>query len=759
MRKIFIKYNPYRLETTIKIDEEIPKKNSKLNFGNKRLQEWIDKLPDLLVEECNSRSFDLVFKGTLLDFEDVQVMKEEAEKKGININLQYRKAKEVSEKEKAIKKIFNKIQNGPFAELKQPDLIQSFENAYNDEFEVSVVATMSAGKSTLINALLGQKLMPAKHEACTAIVTKIKDNDKDQFSAKVYDKNDKLIQTNNPLTDEIMKNLNENTNVKEIHAEGNIPFITSDEMSLVLVDTPGPNNARNLAHKEATFRMLSESAKTLVLYVLNATQLGVNDDSELLSNIAETMNKGGKQSRDRFIFVVNKLDDFRDDEDCIESTLENVKDYLQKKGIDDPVIFPASALTALKVRTLLNQPDLDDKDFNVRQAKMNLERFNFVESMHFENYASLTPSMKNEIKEKLDKAIKNNDMNTQGLIHSGIIPIEIAIKTYVKKYAKTAKIKNIYETFATKLSSANSMEKLKQEIMERKGKKKEIEAQIKRLEDKINNGEDAMHFKEEIEKIDLTTELNQSIQAIIKKAQDEIINKPEFVSIKTNSKLEKSAIDYSINEFNKFIGKLQFDVMMKLEDIINNTAQNKAKELLNQYIKKLAQLNDEISQTGIDISPVKIMRGNVDINVNSVIEKALKKEEIEVGKEWIENKDKKWYKPWTWWQEKGYFKSITETHEYIDGQEFVDNYFAPVQEELYKNGDIAMAYGKQQIKLIKDEFMKKFDELDEILKKKLDELKVFTSENQDNEYNLRESQYRKKWLERIEQEMNAILDI
>lgn len=40
-----------------------------------------------------------------------------------------------------------------------------------DNFDV--VATMSAGKSTLINALLRQKLMPAKQEACTATITEI----------------------------------------------------------------------------------------------------------------------------------------------------------------------------------------------------------------------------------------------------------------------------------------------------------------------------------------------------------------------------------------------------------------------------------------------------------------------------------------------------------------------------------------------------------------------------------------------------------
>ena len=48
MREIFIKYNPYRLETSITIDDAAPKQNSRLNFGDRRLQEWIEELPEIL---------------------------------------------------------------------------------------------------------------------------------------------------------------------------------------------------------------------------------------------------------------------------------------------------------------------------------------------------------------------------------------------------------------------------------------------------------------------------------------------------------------------------------------------------------------------------------------------------------------------------------------------------------------------------------------------------------------------------------------
>lgn len=477
MREIQIKYNPYRLETEILIDGVQPKQNSKLNFADRRLQEWIEELPEILFKECSSRDFKLTFQGTILDYEDVEAMTREAKKQGINIDLTHIPAKEVSDKEAAISEIFDEIQAGPFDELKQPDVVKAFNMAKSSDFEVNVVATMSAGKSTLINALLRQKLMPAKQEACTATITEIKDNDGECFMAKVYDANGNLIQTYPELSFEIMEALNSNPEVSKIRAEGNIPFVSAEDVALVLVDTPGPNNSRDPEHKAATYRMLSESSKTVVLYILNATQLAVNDDYNLLSHVADSMKVGGKQSRDRFIFVVNKLDDFKKGEDSVDAAIAKVRDYLRDNDIENANIYPASALTALNIRTILAESD-DDDDDDVYEAKGKVRKFNRNPEMHFETLAPLTPSIRGQIENRLADARNNGDTYEEALIHCGIVPIEMAIQMYVQKYAKTAKIKNIVDTFSKRLESAKSFETTKQEITENQDKRAAILAHI-----------------------------------------------------------------------------------------------------------------------------------------------------------------------------------------------------------------------------------------------------------------------------------------
>ena len=754
MREIFIKYNPYRLETSITIDGVAPKQNSRLNFGDRRLQEWIEELPEILFEECSSRDFKITFHGTVLDYEDVESMAREAKKNGLNIELEHIPAKEVSDKEVAIDEIFDEIQAGPFDELKQPDVVKAFNMAKSSDFEVNVVATMSAGKSTLINALLRQKLMPAKQEACTATITEIKDNDADHFMDKVYDTSGNLIQTHPELSFEIMDSLNSNPEVSKIHVEGNIPFVTSEDVSLVLVDTPGPNNSRDPEHKAATYRMLSESSKTVVLYILNATQLAVNDDYNLLSHVADSMKVGGKQSRDRFIFVVNKLDDFKKGEDSIEAAITKVRDYLRDNGIENANIYPASALTALNIRTILAESD-DDDDDEVYEAKGKVRKFIRNPEMYFETLAPLTPSVRGEIETRLANARSNHDTYEEALIHCGIVPIEMAIKMYVQKYAKTAKIKNIVDTFSKRLESAKSFETTKQEITENQDKQKEILANIEVIKKKLASGEDAKRFKSRIEQINYNSEIRKMANDVIMVAQKKITEQLSS----SDTKISKREAEELCRQFARFADNLQAEVQVKLEELIGNHVHKSATDLLEEYRKKISELAQDVNIGTVSIDPFELMAGDISTDVSSLINNLTETERVKVDEVWVENTSKKWYKPWTWFQEKGHWKDIYEDKEYVDGTKLAQRFFAPIQEQLYENSNNAIEYAKAQTQKIKQDFSKKFVELDTVLKKKLQELEDCANDNKNVERRIRESQAKLKWLEEIQIKTKAILDI
>ena len=430
MTTVRIIYNPYKLTTAITVNGQKPKQNSSLNVENRRLQEWVENLPRILVDEWRDNSFEIQFTGTQVDFDDLKAAFDTADQ-NVKVSFKFTKRADVSDVEKAIDDIFSDIQNGPVEELKDERIKAAFEKAKNQQFEINVVATMSSGKSTLINALLGKQLMPAANEATTATIVRIVDDkDKDVFSAKAFDQEGSLVKELDAVTLKDMKALNSDPNVSIVELQGNIPFVRNSGMRLVLMDTPGPNNSRDKRHEQMTYEMLENSDKSLVLYVMNGEQLGINDEKTFLDFVCGTMKDGGKQARERYIFAVNKLDAFKPKDeglDCIDRALENVKKGLEDREIMYPNIFPVAALPALELRSD------DDEPYAFRTFK---DRSSKYECMHLDNYYVFS-HLPMRSKAVIEAGIEASDEDGKVLFHTGIKSIEEAINQYVNKYART----------------------------------------------------------------------------------------------------------------------------------------------------------------------------------------------------------------------------------------------------------------------------------------------------------------------------------
>ena len=220
MVQIYVKYNPYKLETEIKINGNPILKDSTLYklIKGKRLQEWISEFPKMLEAETNSVDFDIEFYGMPLDWDDFEDAFNNAKATGqINsLNLKFIEGRSNEDITERIIDIFTDLKEGPIDDFRDPKLLRAFDNINNSIFPINVIATMSSGKSTLINALLSNRLMPSKNEACTATITEIIDNDKEEFVAVVYDKDNNELQYVPNLTYDIMNELNDNESVHRI---------------------------------------------------------------------------------------------------------------------------------------------------------------------------------------------------------------------------------------------------------------------------------------------------------------------------------------------------------------------------------------------------------------------------------------------------------------------------------------------------------------------------------------------------------------
>ncbi len=620
MSQLYVKYNPYRLRTEVTVDgASIPEDSIIYKvLSGKRLQEWIADFPKMIRDATNSMNFSVKFCGMALDWDDFEESFRQANKNGIlNVSsLDFIKCGDSEDITGRIVDIFTELQKGPVEDFHDPKLAKAFNSIKDAVFPINVIATMSSGKSTLINALLGRKLMPSKNEACTAVITEILDTDETDFSAEVLNEDKKVIDNVPKLTYEIMSALNDNSEVSKVSVRGNIPFLDSQCTALMLVDTPGPNNSQNVAHKETTYKAINNDSNNLILYVLNGTQLSTNDDANLLRYVAEQMQKGGKQVRDRFLFVINKMDQFNPEEESIEKAIDSAKKYLAGYGINDPQIFPCSAFTALSIRTYLSDVDIDNLTRTqermlpsaARDTLPMIDKFVEHEQMHLEKYTTLSPSAQQELDFRLRQAIERNDTKEQALIHSGIYSIEAAITAYVKKYAKTKKVKDLVESFEEILESKRVLASVKEQVETDESAAAACLERAKIVRQKIDNGAEAKKFKAKIEALDPIPEIEKETQSLRKTAIGEatrIFNMYGDSDTITNREDAERLIKLFMASSSDAIAKLSTE----LESKINSEIIDAGEHILIEYQRKLASIDESAADDRLDFQTVDLIKG------------------------------------------------------------------------------------------------------------------------------------------------------
>ncbi len=618
MAQVSIKYNPYKMETQISINGKDITTDSGLYkiIKGKRLQEWVAKFPQMLVDELNTVDFDIEFYGMPLDWDDFEDVFKRAKDNGTikNLKMKFSEGKSDEAVSDKIVSVFTDLQEGPVDDFRDPKLVRAFANINNSVFPINVIATMSSGKSTLINALLGKKLMPSKNEACTATITEILDNDMETFTAVVHDEDDVVLQKIPKLTYEIMNDLNDDENVHRIAATGNIPFLDAKSTALMLVDTPGPNNSQNQAHKNTTYRAINSDANNLILYVLNGTQLSTNDDASLLSYVAEQIKRGGKQVRDRFLFVVNKMDGFNPEEEDIGKAITAAKRYLASYGIEDPQIFPCSAYTALNIRTYLDGVDIDNMTraderklpSAARDTLPMIDKFIDYESMHLEQYSTLSPTAQRELNFRLSQAEKNGDTKEQALIHCGIYSIEAAITAYVKKYAKTKKVKDLVESFQEVLESTQVLAKAKTQVATDEEAAKACAERAAAVKAKIADGEEAAAFKERIAELNPLDAIKEKAEVLIQEA----INKASRVFQPYGDEItNKAEAKRLVNQFSLMSSDAIAELTSELDSVINQEVMGTGEKILLEYQEKLSKIDEGATDKQLDFGTVDLIKG------------------------------------------------------------------------------------------------------------------------------------------------------
>ena len=752
MNLIHITHNPFIVDTTFLINGQSPADGCKLSsYKESRLQLWVEKLFEELSDLFNGdNNFHIVFKGVESDYLDIQEAAQAAIASGMRVELEWIQTAPTEQRLEQIRGLMTKAREHPKFDqfIKDNNEIrQSIEEAFNRDFDVYVVATMSSGKSTLINAMLGRDLLPAANEATTATIARITDNDQmfERFTAKRYNRSGQLVGQENKVTLECLKEWNQLADTKLIDIEGNIVAIRERrDVRLVLTDTPGPNNSQDEEHQRTTMGFIQDSRRNpLILYVLNATQLGTNDDRNLLGLVAETMRKGGKQSKDRFIFVINKMDAFDPENDeHIPDVLKRVEQYLAGIGIHNPTLYPVSAELTRLIRKPSDQHTRKERGEFQRMADM----FSEEPSMDMLQYMPITARVHRALKDK-----EHSDL----MLSSGLPAVEAMIDEYIDKYNFPHRLKRAYDAMTRAIEVGLNEAELIEQLDQDERSLAHLKEEIMGLQQRQERGFDTAAYKDKLEREGKDLPPDTEKQLIALEASIEPVLR-QLAERFNNQKVSVNTAEIRVQEAEELLQFNHKKLVNAYEVLFSFTQDAIRQDLHDEYHRYIADLFKETGHLQLPILE-GIRKSVADISFNlSVEQDDIQEERVVIGER--EVSDSTWWNPFSWGSTRTVNVYGTET--YVDLETLWQERATRIETEfasLVQSARMEIEAGKdrlinQYVAFMTREFDLKFAELLESLREK-------TTDREARERAIAEAKELHAWIENFKAKLDSTLAI
>ena len=236
----------------------------------------------------------------------------------------------------------------------------------NNEFRITIVGEFSSGKSTFLNAIIGQDILPHGVNETTATVTYIHNVPKadprlDKAIVHFRDetKNDVTLDVSkdkSALIDYVTTSENQYNVVQDIVAVDVYVHFADIEDPVVFIDTPGMNGVAK-GHREITLHEIRHSHASICLFHLRG--MGKSD----LDFIKEL-----KKYQQSFFFVLNAIDDLKTNEESYEERMQaftnDIVNYVYEGHGKPQFVFGISALKALSARDrrIMRVYDTDQND-------------------------------------------------------------------------------------------------------------------------------------------------------------------------------------------------------------------------------------------------------------------------------------------------------------------------------------------------------------------------------------------------------------
>ena len=516
-QRLEMKYHPAKKEVRFRgIGFEISKKSALRTYMNDRgnfvLQNQGEKFFEAIAGAFDGKKavqVDVI--TTRLDYEDFEQMVEDnnkSEKRTIEImatllaelpdmDATYREVKKHGERSIGIlEKHLKAIRDIPLNDERVKGCVDDFaknidtekssihkkmKKMTNDHINLCFAGVYSAGKSTLINAILGYRILPEAMKSTTAKMFRIesphpgnpvqidfaiKDGAKNHgvilswdetsgcfvFGAGPTEENatrmaiQGIIDANKSAErhDQMLKILGELNSRDDIEADIKVYFpvpLDNERVQFVIYDTPG-TDSNVVEHQGVLQSALSEQTHSILVFVAAPNRMEGKGNKDLMSYLkAAEKEEKASIDLDRSLFVINFADllhqpqareAYREEEITDESD-ENFSIKLAEKR----VFFTVANLAYLARAKILGvQIDEADEDFlEGKRNKIDKEYTQYFRQNWCADSEYATKNMLETSAAALENAKDNGDTLSAVLICSGLYALEEEIKVYGEKYA------------------------------------------------------------------------------------------------------------------------------------------------------------------------------------------------------------------------------------------------------------------------------------------------------------------------------------
>lgn len=370
----------------------------------------------------------------------------------------------------------------------------------------------SAGKSALINAILGYQILPENINSTTARMFRIESpkagegvrivfSIQDDYAELIWNEksgyfdfgaapnenqtrkdiqgtiNDIKTEKQHRQIYEVLKELNSSPDVNaDIKIHFPIP-LDNERVQFVIYDTPGTDSNFG-EHQTVLQDALSEQTHSILVFVAAPNKTEGEGNNALLSYLKEAEQKDSKTSIDigRSLFVINWADSI-DADSRVELQGAKIKDK-DDEGfsirLSDKKLFFTSAKVAYAAKAKQNGIQTKGEEFIIRQQSGTISDVDFGRYFQQNRCATSEYATKRMIEtstQALEKAEQAGDTLSVLLICSGLYALENEITLYGEKYAAAVRafaiIDSVDKALSTMNKNAQSLERQNQQDIDK----------------------------------------------------------------------------------------------------------------------------------------------------------------------------------------------------------------------------------------------------------------------------------------------------